>query len=224
MSNKTFNFYCDESTHLQNDGMPFFILSYVSCPYKDLKTHKIAIKGIREKHSYKGEFKWSKISSKKELFFQDIINYFFSSSLTFRAIIIDKSSINIDLSDNSYEDFYFRMYYQLIHHKLDLENKYNIYFDIKDTRSYIKLDKLHEILHWNASIRSFQFIHSYESSIMQITDLIMGAVNYKLRGLNKVQSKLNLISQIEENCGFSLSSTTSKEAEKINLFHINLRK
>ena len=34
---KTYNMYCDESTHLENDGQPYMILGYVSTPYNQLK-------------------------------------------------------------------------------------------------------------------------------------------------------------------------------------------
>jgi len=29
--NKTFNFYCDESCHLENDHQPYMLIKYVSC-------------------------------------------------------------------------------------------------------------------------------------------------------------------------------------------------
>lgn len=38
---KTFNIYCDESTHLQNDNKPYMIISYVSCAYPQIKIHKV---------------------------------------------------------------------------------------------------------------------------------------------------------------------------------------
>jgi hypothetical protein len=29
--NKTFNFYCDESCHLENDHQPYMLIGYVGC-------------------------------------------------------------------------------------------------------------------------------------------------------------------------------------------------
>ncbi|HRD39860.1 MAG TPA: DUF3800 domain-containing protein [Bacteroidia bacterium] len=216
---KTFNLYCDESTHLQNDGMPYMLISYVSCAYNQLKTHKEYIKHLKKKHSYKGEIKWSNISTKKYHFYSDLIDYFFSTDLLFRAVIIEKTQIK---SEN-FSEFYFMMYYQLLHHKLNLEHNYNVYFDIKDTCSHQKLHKLKTILKYNAAIRNFQFIKSHESSLMQITDVIMGAINYKLRGLNKVTAKNKIIEKIESHSKLSLTQSTAKNADKFNLFFIDLK-
>lgn len=35
-SHKTYNIYCDESTHLENDGQPYMIYGYVSIPYNEM--------------------------------------------------------------------------------------------------------------------------------------------------------------------------------------------
>lgn len=37
---KTFNFYCDESCHLENDHLPFMLIGYVSSAYNQVKLHK----------------------------------------------------------------------------------------------------------------------------------------------------------------------------------------
>lgn len=220
---KTFNLYCDESTHLQNDGMPFMMIAYISSAYNQLDQHKEHLKLIKAKHKVKGEIKWSNVSGGQYPFYADLIEYFFATDLNFRSVIVRKSQIDDTRPGFTYDDFYFMMYYQLLHHKIDMEHTYNIYFDIKDTISHKKLAKLKEILKYNASIRSFQFIHSYESSFMQLTDLIMGAINYKLRGENKVTAKNKVIEKIEAHCRVPLNQSTPKSESKFNLFHIDLK-
>ena len=223
MGNKTFNFYCDESSHLQNDGQPFMLIAYVSSAYNQLTQHKEHLKMLKAKYKVKGEFKWSNVSASKYQYYAEIIDYFFSTDLNFRAVIVDKNKIDENRPEFTYDDFYFRMYYQLLHHKINLEYNYNIYLDIKDTRSNKKLHKLKDILKWNASIRSFQFIRSHESSLMQITDLIKGAINYKLRGESKVIAKTKLIEKIESHCKTPITKSTPKNADKFNLFFIDLK-
>ena len=220
---KTFNFYCDESTHLQNDDMPYMLIGYVSSAYNQLKQHKAAIKNIKAKHKIKGEIKWSNVSGGAYPFYSDLIDYFFSTDLNFRAVIVDKSRIDENRPNFTYDDFYFRMYYQLIHHKVNQEYNYNLYLDIKDTRSHKKLHKLNEILKYNASIKNCQFIRSHESYFMQLADLILGAVNYKLRGKNIVIAKNKLIEKIESHSKVPITSSTPKNAEKFNLFFIELK-
>jgi len=221
--NKTFNLYCDESTHLQHDGMPYMIIAYISSPYNEIKQHKEYLRFLKEKHKFKGETKWSAVSASQYLYYADLIDYFFSTDLCFRSIIVDKSQIDESRPGFSYEDFYFKMYYQLIHHKVSLAYHYNIYLDIKDTRSHKKLATLKEILKLNTSIKSFQFIRSHESSLMQLTDLIMGAINYKLRGYNKVIAKNRIIEKIEQHSKVPITQSTPKNADKFNLFFIDLK-
>ncbi|MEH6304688.1 DUF3800 domain-containing protein [Olivibacter sp. CPCC 100613] len=220
---KTFNMYCDESTHLKSDGCPYMIISYVSVAYNQLSVHKRHFKMLKADHKFKGEVKWSKVSNGQYQFYSDLIDYFFSNDLKFRAIIVDKSKIDEGREEFTYDDFYFRMYYQLLHHKIDLEQSYNIYIDAKDTVSNRNLTKLKQILKYNASIRDFQFIQSYESSFMQLTDLLMGAINYKLRGLNAVLAKTRLIDKIELHCKLPITCSTPKSEDKFNLFYIDLK-
>lgn len=56
---KTYNFYCDESTHIKHDGKPYMIISYVSTPLHQLKLHNKAIRKLKLKHFYKGEMNFT---------------------------------------------------------------------------------------------------------------------------------------------------------------------
>lgn len=53
-SHKTYNIYCDESTHLENDGQPYMIYGYVSIPYNEMVLAKKQIREIKQKHGYEG--------------------------------------------------------------------------------------------------------------------------------------------------------------------------
>lgn len=54
---KTFNIYCDESTHLIHDGHPYMLLGYISIAYPQIKIAKEEIKAIKAKYNYKEELK-----------------------------------------------------------------------------------------------------------------------------------------------------------------------
>lgn len=221
---KTFNYYCDESCHLENDGMPFMVISYVSCAYNQVKLHQENIKNLKEKHSFKNEIKWSAVSKSKHNFYTELIEYFFANDLQFRAIVVPKDKINNNNFNQSYDDFYYKMYFQLLNHKINMENKYNIYLDIKDTLSANKVRKLKEILNFKYSkINNLQNIHSHESLLMQLTDVLMGAITYHLRGLNKVTAKTKLIEKIQKHTQLPLQSSTAKNFDKFNLFFIDLK-
>ncbi|MFR9261704.1 MAG: DUF3800 domain-containing protein [Bacteroides cellulosilyticus] len=171
---KTFNIYCDESTHLKNDGHPYMLLSYVSIAYPQIKMAKEQIKAIKVKYNYEGELKWTNVHDATFPMYNELIKYFFTTDIKFRAVVVDKSQIDETRPEYTFNDFYFRMYYQLLHHLSDMENEYNVFFDIKDTCSHKKLHTLQDILKWNSSIRHFQFIRSHESYFCAVGRYING--------------------------------------------------
>lgn len=206
--------------------MPYMLLGYVSVPFNQMRNHSQRIKEIKKRHNYYGEMKWSKVSNSQHKFYNEVIDYFFESDLCFRAIVINKEQVNNAIYDQNYDTFYYKMYYQLINHKLDTLATYNIYLDIKDALSASKVNKLKEILQTKFGvIRNLQNIRSDESLFMQLTDLVMGAVNYHLRynGNGKVIAKNNIIARIQKNSNHQLDHSTSKDENKLNLFFIELQ-
>lgn len=222
---KTFNLYCDESCHLENDKMPYMLMGYISVPYHTMEVHKEYIKALKKKHHFFCEIKWEKVSKSKFEFYKDLIDYFFASDMTYRCLIIDKGNIKNDIFGQTYDDFYYKMYWQLIYHQLDMTNKYNIYLDIKDTLSAAKVQKLKTILNVAyTGINNLQNIRSDESVFMQLSDLLTGAIGYHNRGYNKVIAKNHIIEKIEKNSNTTLSKSTPKSTKKVNLFFIDLNK
>ena len=178
---KTFNLYCDESTHLIHDGHPYMLLSYISIAYPQIRLAKEEIKAIKRKFNYTEELKWTNVHSTTYKVYAELVDWFFMNDLEFRTVVVDKSQIDEQRADYSFNDFYFRMYFQLLHTKVDFQNRYNVFLDIKDTCSGEKLEKLKKIMSYNSSIGTLQFIPSRESVFIQLADVLMGAINYNLR-------------------------------------------
>ena len=74
---KTFNIYCDESTHLINDRHPYMLLGYVSIAYPQIKMAREQIKAIKAKHNYVGELKWTNVHDATYPMYNELIDYFF---------------------------------------------------------------------------------------------------------------------------------------------------
>ena len=228
MIHKTFNIYCDESTHLEHDGHPYMLYSYISIASNQIKICREQIKTIKAKYGYNSELKWTNIHDKTYEMYKELVEYFFMTDMKFRAVIVDKSQIDETRPEYTFNDFYYRMYFQLLHHDINLENNYNVYFDIKDTCSQKKLRKLKDILKWNASIKNFQFIRSHESVFMQLADVLMGAINYNLRIERKeiegkVLAKRKIVEHVNNHTNISLKQTSPLSAKKFNLFFITLK-
>ena len=80
---KTYNIYCDESCHLENDHKRFMFLGALTSGINELKFHNQNIKELKSKHIFYGEIKWSNVSKSKFNFYLDLIDHFFYSNLHF---------------------------------------------------------------------------------------------------------------------------------------------
>lgn len=222
--NKTFNFYCDESCHLENDGQPYMLIGYVSSAYNQVKMHSQNIRQIKEEHGVFSEVKWSKLSKSAYPLYNELIEYFFATDLQYRAIVIDKSKLRHADFSQDHDDFYYKMYFQLLSKKLVPEYGHNIYLDIKDTRSAKKVNGLRSFLSSNLiHVRNLQNIRSHESELMQLADIITGALSYHLRGLDQVIAKNKIIEKIQQHCKLPLTQSTPRDHQKFNLFFIDLK-
>ena len=225
---KTFNLYCDESTHLIHDGHPYMLLSYISIAYPQIRLAKEEIKAIKRKFNYTEELKWTNVHSATYKVYAELVDWFFMNDLEFRAVVVDKSQIDEKRADYSFNDFYFRMYFQLLHTKVDFQNRYNVFLDIKDTCSGEKWEKMKKIMSYYSSIGTLQFIPSRESVFIQLADVLMGAINYNLRiqkgdVKGNVIAKLKLIEKIKRHSNISLNTTIPLSRNKFNLFFITLK-
>jgi hypothetical protein len=223
-----FNVYCDESCHLENDGKKSMILGAIWCPV--YHTHSIfeRIREIKINHclSKSLEIKWNKVSPAKKDFYRDLIDYFFDEDdLHFRALIVpDKNILNHKIYNQTHDEFYYKMYFDLLKVILDPHSSYNIYIDIKDTRSQYKILKLQEVLRSSKYdfshkiVKKVQQVRSHEVEILQLTDLLLGAVSYEANGLNTSETKKFLIDKIKHRSGYSLKYSTLFKEQKFNLF------
>lgn len=220
---KTFNIYCDESCHIENDHKKFMFLGSVSSAYNQVKLHTDNINELKKKHNFYAEIKWSKVSKSKLRFYLDLVDYFFATDLQFRTVGIEKTKINNEAFNQDYDDFYYKMYYYLLNHNLSSLYKYNVYLDIKDTLSAYKVNKLKDILNTKFGVfRNVQNIRSHESIIMQMADFLMGAISYLHNDEQKQnKAKVQIIRKIQQHCNEDLSKTNY--SKKMNLFFIELR-
>lgn len=225
---KTYNIYCDESCHLENDNHKSMVLGAVWCEKNDRIEIFDRIKEIKKKHRLTSNFeiKWNKVSNSKLIFYREIVNFFFDSDkLNFRALIIpDKSVLDHKSFNQTHDEFYYKIYFDMLKIIISPHDCYYIYLDIKDTKGYEKVNHLHSVIsntHYDFSkkiVKNIQEVRSDEVSILQITDLLIGALSYLFRGLDTNKAKLNLIELIRKRSGYNLKQSTLPSEKKLNLF------
>jgi hypothetical protein len=222
------NIYCDESCHLEHDRQKAMVLGAVWCPCESAGDISKRIREIKQSHGLGRSFeiKWTKVSPAKSQFYLDLVDFFLDDDdLHFRALIIpDKSLINHEMHSQTHDDWYYKMYFDLLKVIIDPKLRYQIYIDIKDTRGAEKISHLHDVL-CNANydfsrkiIQRIQTVRSHEVNILQLADLLIGAVSYANRSLSGNAGKEAIIARLRERTHYSLIRTTLLRENKMNLF------
>lgn len=218
MKQNEINIYCDESCHLENDKQKVMVIGGVICPNENRKTIFKEIRKLKSKHNIKPttEIKWTKVSNSRKDFYIELLNYFFNNEqLAFRAVLIpDKNKLDHNKYGQTHDDFYYKMYYDMLKKLFIPFNFWNVYIDEKDTQGTTKIKKLKNCLK-GVNVK-FQEVRSQDVELVQLADILLGAIAYKNRMLNTNHAKLGLINLIES-YGYKLDETSPFIEEKFNI-------
>lgn len=232
---RTCSIYIDETCHLENDGQSVMCIGYTKIDYDNYETIKENIKSIKLKHKSPTEIKWNKLSLSRIEFYKALIDYFFSSSIEFRCVLV-KNKSNLDhekFNRGDHNAFYYKLVYQLLNNPWvnPAKTSYRVILDIKDTRGKGRLVELKKWLDKkngaNSPFKFFQHIRSHENELLQLTDFLIGAISYKARkeheksGASKI--KLEILKYLEEKSGYSLDDGTIPWESKFNIFDFQTR-
>ncbi len=192
-----------------------------------VKLLSIQLRDIKRRHRATGELKWTKVSLSRLDFYQEVVDWFFENeSLHFRALIVpNKSMLNHDkFNQGSHDNFYYKMYFSLLNKILSPADDNEIYLDIKDTRSRLKLEQLRNVLCNNVydftgeMISRIQHARSHELELMQLADFLLGALVYRHRGLQTNYAKQQIAQRIESKTERQLTVSSRLSYQKFNIF------
>ena len=73
--------YCDETCHIESDGVNVMALGTVWCPKREKDRIFDELRAIKVKHGFAPywELKWNAVSAKKLDFYMEIVEYFLMS-------------------------------------------------------------------------------------------------------------------------------------------------
>lgn len=226
--NDSYSIYCDESCHLENDGQDVMVLGGVWCNTSYKKEIYSRIRDIKEKHGIPKytEMKWTKISNGNVGAYLDLVDYFFDNqSINFRCLVVpDKQELNHRKYKQTHNDWYYKMYFDMLKNIITKDFSYDIYLDIKDTIGGTRTALLKEILSNNVYdfdkkiIRRIQLVRSHEVELIQLADILMGAVMAENRGNTGSAAKIQVINKIKERSGITLTKSTLPSERKVNIF------
>jgi len=223
----TYNVYCDESGHLTNVGK-VMVLGALWCPVGDARRLSDRLRELKKTHGHSPamEAKWTKVSPAGFGFYKQALDLFFEEpALRFRALVVpDKGKLRHEAYNQDHDTWYYKMYYSMLKVIVTPDEHFRLYLDIKDTRSAEKMRKLHEVLcnsvydFDQTIIERVQTVRSHEVELLQLADLLIGAVQYANRGLQTSPAKESLVRHIRERSRYSLVRSTLLTEKKLNIF------
>ena len=225
---RTFNVYCDESCHLEHDHIPVMAWGAVTCEASEVRAVSDAVRALKAEHGLKPDFeaKWTKVSPAKAGFYLALIDLFLADDrMRFRGLVVpDKGRLDHARFDQSHDDWYYKMYFTMLRPIFSAPHRYRIYLDVKDSRGGPKTRKLHDVLANSLydfdrqCIERVQQVRSHESELLQIADLLIGALTYANRGLAGNAAKMAIVERLRARLGpQALTRTSAFAATKFNI-------
>lgn len=222
--------YCDEScieALFDSTSHKFSVIGGVWIPAETRPAIKAALFSLKAKYQLFGEMKWNKISPASFNLYKDLVDLFFASpDIRFRSIVIDASEIDhVSYNQGSGELGFYKFYYELLHNWLVEGNTYNVFLDYKVNGNRHRVKELERVLQNGAwgIVKQAQSLPSDESLLIQLADVLTGAVAAAYNKEISSQSKKDIKTLIDNHIGHPIRAIFPSET-KFNVFRIKLQK
>ena len=233
-----FHIYCDESRQVEDR---FMIFGGIIVSFDDLAKTEQSISTKRNDTQLFGELKWTKISNERCDGYRDFVDLFFvkakSGLIAFKSVVFDTSHIDYHTyHGGSKEIGFYKLWYQFLLYAFkdyctSSQCRWKVFLD--ERSSSYSLSEFKTILNkgirtkYNLSadiVRSVEPIKSHNAPILQIADILMGAIgfqmnDYHLRPQARI-AKINIAHYISEKAGLlSLKQKTALRMKQFSIWH-----
>lgn len=224
-----FNIYCDESRHTSDPGDRYAVIGALQCPRQEKRRLVNSIHRLKAKHNAQGEFGWKRLSPNRVLFYTELLELFLSEqALRFRCIVVDRTRLDHDaFNDGDAELGFYKLYYQMLVHWLQPEHDYHLYLDWQQNAATHRFVELKTViarkLSGRAKIVCLEPVQSETQPLVQLADLLIGAVGYQWNERNQAPgasaTKVDFCNRLATGLGReTLACGTSRNEEKFNVF------
>ncbi|MBI4721635.1 MAG: DUF3800 domain-containing protein [Candidatus Stahlbacteria bacterium] len=235
-----YHIYCDESRQTQDRYM---VLGGIITTAKNVELFNQAMQLYRDGQNMRAEIKWGKVSDKKLSEYKALIDLFFSfnEALHFKSIVFDTSLINYKTySSGDKELGFYKFWYQFLLHSFGAyakkEDGYLVFMDRR--QSSYSLSELKSVLNNGIRkrygdrirkdiFRNIQPLDSKKSNMIQLADVLMGAIGYQWNGCHTRaearRSKILLSEYIKGKAGLiSLAQPTPFSRKNFSIWQFRL--
>lgn len=233
MTSKTYfpiNIYCDESRHTSDPADAYFVIGGIACP-RDQKreiVHKIHL--LKRKHNTQGEFGWKRLSPNRRDFYFAVLDMFIQEpGLSFRCIVVNRNDLDHDrYNEGDPELGFYKFYYQMLAHWLKPACSYYIYLGWQQNKGQHRFFTLRDILRrklsGRAKISCLEPVGSKHIPLIEMADLIIGAVGYEMNDRSGSRIKVEFCEKLKQSLSIdSLKSSTYSIKDKFDIFHFTGR-
>lgn len=233
--------YCDESRQTADRYM---VIGGVIAQREDELLFTQDMRLFRQSHNMRSELKWTKVSDQKLSEYRALIDLFFSLSraVYFKAIVVDTQEIDHRTHNKSNPELgFYKLMYQFLLHSFGGDLRQDdcclIFLDQRTTTNY-KLSTLCAILKNGLrkkygldldTVRNIQATDSKQSDLIQIADVLMGAIGYEMNGAHTrtgaKRAKVLLAEYIAQKAGLlNLQQPTPRSNRHFSIWHFHFRR
>lgn len=232
--------YCDESRQTADRYM---VIGGLMLERDNEPRFAEAMALYRQSQNMHAELKWTKVSNQKFNEYCALIDLFFSINrvIHFKAIVVDTQEMDHRRYNKGDAELgFYKLMYQFLLHSFGSElrpaDRCVIFLDERTTSHY-KLSTLGAILNNGlrkkygfsvAPVRNIQPIDSKDSDLVQVADILMGAIGYEMNGAHTrtgaKTSKVALAEYIARKAGLlNLQQPTPRSRREFSIWHFHFR-
>lgn len=223
------NLYCDESRHTSDPSQNYIVIGTLQCPREDKRRIVKRIHSLMALHNAHGEVGWKKLSPNRKEFYFALLEMFCEEPLLkFRCIVVDRRQLDHEkFNDGDAELGFYKLYYQMLVHWLEPGSTYYIYLDWQQNSASNRFDDLRSILRHKltgrANVACLEAVSSHSQPLVQLSDLLIGAVGFMWNGLGEMQNSSAVKREFSEYLCNLLNrdsfQQTPKGEQKFNIFN-----
>lgn len=209
------------------DSHRYMLIGGLWVPRADVAVLREGLNAVRLKHGLRAEMKWTKVSQTMLIPYMDFVGTFFNlPRARFRCLVLDTQVIDYKTYHFGDKELgFYKFYYLLVSRNLARDSANWLYVDHRNLEKLYRLDALKETVNaWcrqyrgDARLVSVEPLDSKKDDIIQVTDIILGAVGRCWNQDKSTGGKADLCTYIRQRAGVSLGSQTKRRDAKLSIW------
>ena len=234
MNREVTNIYIDES-RIDNPNNDCMVIGALFVERGHVPELKKDLKDIKQAFNIRSEIKWNRTDNLKLEGYKRLVDRLFEEgqdSINFHCMVVDKRTINYEYFQEDKELAFFRFIYHLLRKRIKGGNDYYIFLDFKPTKLKERVARLKTQLNQfiyfdlnnSANIKKMQSYDSRDNLLIQLADLLAGAVGYHYNDYPEGTAKDELAKYIAQKIGRgeSLKFESHWSDVKFNIFNFKV--